>query len=45
MGYLGEPVDTGTLMLTDTILNLAYLLIGGSLVALVTGWAIGLTRK
>ena len=45
VGYLGEPVSEGTLKLTDTILNLTYLLFGGSLVALVAGWIIGATRK
>ena len=45
VGYLGDPVSEGTLKLTDTILNLTYLLFGGSLVALVAGWIIGATRK
>ena len=45
VGYLGEPVSDGALKLTDTILNLTYLLFGGSLVALVAGWIIGATRK
>ena len=45
VGYLGEPVSDGTLKLTDTILNLTYLLFGGSLLALVAGWIIGATRK
>ena len=45
VGYLGEPVSDGTLKLTDTILNLTYLLFGGSIVALITGWIIGATRK
>ena len=45
VGYLGEPVSEGTLKLTDTILNLTYLLFGGSLVALVAGWIIGAKRK
>ena len=45
VGYLGEPVSEGTLKLTDTILNLTYLLFGGSLVALVAGLIIGATRK
>ncbi|MBE6250983.1 MAG: hypothetical protein E7111_04950 [Bacteroidales bacterium] len=45
VGYLGDPVSDGTLKLTDTILNLTYLLFGGSLVALVAGWIIGATRK
>ena len=45
VGYLGEPVSEGTLKLTDTVLNLTYLLFGGSLVALVAGWIIGATRK
>ena len=45
IGYLGEPVSDGTLKLTDTILNLTYLLFGGSIVALIAGWIIGATRK
>ena len=45
IGYLGEPVSEGTLKLTDTVLNLTYLLFGGSLIALVAGWIIGATRK
>ena len=45
VGYLGEPVSDGTLKLTDTVLNLTYLLMGASLVALVVGWIIGATRK
>lgn len=45
MGWTGEPIEKGTLMLTDTILNLAYLLMGGTIIALIAGWIIGLTRK
>ena len=45
VGYLGEPVSDGTLKLTDTILNLTYLLFGGALLALVVGWIVGATRK
>ena len=45
VGYLGEPVSAGTLKLTDTILNLTYLLFGGSILALIAGWIIGATRK
>ena len=45
VGYIGEPIEKGTLMLTDTTLNLAYLLVGGSIIALIAGWIIGLTRK
>ena len=45
VGYLGEPVSDGTLKLTDTILNLTYLLFGGSIVALIAGWIVGATRK
>lgn len=45
VGYLGAPVSEGTLVLTDTMLNLTYLLMGGSIAALVAGWIIGLTRK
>ena len=45
VGYLGEPVSEGTLKLTDTILNLTYLLFGGAILALIAGWIIGATRK
>ena len=45
VGYLGEAVSDGTLKLTDTILNLTYLLFGGSILALIAGWIIGATRK
>ena len=45
VGYLGEPVSDGTLKLTDTILNLTYLLFGGAILALVAGWIVGATRK
>ena len=45
VGYLGDPVSEGTLKLTDTILNLTYLLFGGSILALIAGWIIGATRK
>ena len=45
VGYLGEPVSEGTLKLTDTVLNLTYLLMGASILALVAGWIIGATRK
>ena len=45
VGYLGEPVSDGTLKLTDTVLNLTYLLFGGSIAALIAGWIIGATRK
>ena len=45
VGYLGEPVSDQTLKLTDTILNLTYLLCGASVVALVTAWIVSATRK
>ena len=45
VGYLGEPVSDGALKLTDTVLNLTYLLMGASLAALIAGWIIGATRK
>ena len=45
VGYLGEPVSDGTLKLTDTVLNLTYLLFGGAISALIAGWVIGATRK
>ena len=49
-GYT-PPVDVtpedmkSTYVLTDTILNLAYYLAGGSVLALLASWVIGLTRK
>ena len=45
VGYLGEPVSDQALKLTDTILNLTYLLCGASVVALVTAWIVAATRK
>ena len=45
VGYLGTPVSDGTLKLTDTILNLTYLLFGGAVLALIVGWVVGATRK
>ena len=45
VGYIGPEVPAGTLKLTDTILNLTYLLFGASILALVAGWIIGATRK
>ena len=45
VGYLGEPVSDGTLKLTDTVLNLTYLLFGGAIAALIAGWVIGATGK
>ena len=45
VGYLGEPVSDGTLKLTDTILNLTYILFGGALLSLVVGWVVGAIRK
>ena len=45
VGYLGEPVSDGTLKLTDTILNLTYLLCGGSILALVAGTLITTFKK
>ena len=45
VGYLGEPVSDDTLKLTDTILNLTYLLCGGAILSLIVGWIVGATRK
>ena len=45
VGYIGPEVPAGTLKLTDTILNLTYLLFGASILSLVAGWIIGATRK
>ena len=45
VGYLGTPVSDGTLKLTDTVLNLTYLLFGAAILSLVVGWIVGATRK
>ena len=45
VGYLGEPVSDATLKLTDTILNLTYLLCGGSILALIAGTLITTFKK
>ena len=45
VGYLGDPVSDGTLKLTDTILNLTYLLFGAAILSLIVGWIVGATRK
>ena len=45
VGYLGEPVSDMTLKLTDTMLNLTYLLCGGAVVALVVGAVVSAIRK
>ena len=45
VGYLGEPVSELTLKLTDTIMNLTYLLCGGALLALVAGGVMSVLKK
>jgi TRAP-type C4-dicarboxylate transport system permease small subunit len=45
VGYLGEPVSDSTLKLTDTILNLTYLLCGGALLSLVVGAVMSVLKK
>ena len=45
VGYLGDPVSDGTLKLTDTVLNLTYLLFGAAILSLVVGWIVSATRK
>lgn len=45
IGYMGNPVSDGALKLTDTILNLTYLLCGGAILSLIVGWIISATRK
>ena len=45
VGYLGAPVSDGTLKLTDTVLNLTYLLFGAAILSLVVGWIVSATRK
>ena len=45
VGYLGEPVSNMTLKLTDTMLNLTYLLCGGAILSLIVGAIVSATRK
>ena len=45
VGYLGEPVSDMTLKLTDTMLNLTYLLCGGAILSLFVGAIVSATRK
>jgi hypothetical protein len=45
VGYLGEPVSDMTLKLTDTMLNLTYLLCGGAVLSLIVGAIITAFKK
>ena len=45
VGYLGEPVSDMTLKLTDTMLNLTYLLCGGAILSLIAGAAYNALKK
>ena len=45
VGYLGEPVSDQTLKLTDTVLNLTYLLCGATLASLIVAWVVSAIRK
>ena len=45
VGYLGEPVSDMTLKLTDTMLNLTYLLCGGAVLSLIVGATITAFKK
>ena len=45
VGYLGEPVSDMALKLTDTMLNLTYLLCGGAILSLIVGAIVSATRK
>ena len=45
VGYLGEPVSDMTLKLTDTMLNLTYLLCGRAILSLIVGAIVSATRK
>ena len=40
-----DQISTGDLKMTDTVLYLAYLMFGATLVALVTSWVVGAVRK
>lgn len=45
-GAVGDlEVTKGDLMLTDTILNLAYFMCGGVVISLIVAWIYGATRK
>lgn len=37
VGYIGTQPDAGTLKMTDTILNLAYIACGGAILAIIFG--------
>lgn len=37
VGYIGTQPDAGTLKMTDTILNLAYIACGGAIIAIIFG--------
>ncbi len=37
VGYTGAPVTSGTLKLTDTVLNLTYIVGGAAIVAIIVG--------
>jgi hypothetical protein len=45
VGYIGEQPDQQTLKLTDTLLNLTYLLAGGAIVSIVVGEVISAVRN
>lgn len=40
-----DQISAGDLKMTDTVLYLAYLLFGGTIVALITSWIVGAFRK
>ena len=45
VGYIGEQPDQQTLKLTDTLLNLTYILAGGAIVSIVVGEVISAVRN
>lgn len=44
VGYIGTQPDAGTLKMTDTILNLAYIACGGAILAIVVGACVSAIR-
>lgn len=45
VGYLGEQPDHGTLKLTDTLLNVTYVLGAGAIVSIIIGEIVSSVRK
>lgn len=45
VGYIGQAPSKADLKLTDTLLNLAYMLGGGAIVAILVGEVLGVVRN